>query len=153
MDYREEDIECVKDCVLPVHQQIYAKYDGSKAFYSFLRNLNLTVGSMSGLRTRYFEDVYKDIEPSLFHNMILSVEQLCSLYHDGIRPIYLPFYKSDVIHKNCLVFPVEVGYKYEHIVAFLDYFYMLISSVTIMYIEFTTYIYPRRLKRLYIEKE
>ena len=101
----------------------------------------------------FFKDVYKDIEPSLFHNMILSVEQLCSLYHDGIRPIYLPFYKSDVIHKNCLVFPVEVGYKYEHIVAFLDYFYMLISSVTIMYIEFTTYIYPRRLKRLYIEKE
>ena len=28
MDYREEAIECVKDRVLPIHQQIYAKYDG-----------------------------------------------------------------------------------------------------------------------------
>ena len=28
MGYREEAIKCVKDCVLPLHQQIYAKYDG-----------------------------------------------------------------------------------------------------------------------------
>lgn len=28
MGYREEAIEYVKDCVLPIHQHIYAKYDG-----------------------------------------------------------------------------------------------------------------------------
>ena len=28
MGYREEAIECVKDHVLPIHKQIYAKYDG-----------------------------------------------------------------------------------------------------------------------------
>ena len=28
MGYREEAVECVKDCVLPIHRQIYAKYDG-----------------------------------------------------------------------------------------------------------------------------
>ena len=28
MDYCEEAIECVKDSVLPIHQQIYAKYGG-----------------------------------------------------------------------------------------------------------------------------
>ncbi len=28
MDYRKEAIECVKDHVLPLHKQIYAKYDG-----------------------------------------------------------------------------------------------------------------------------
>ena len=28
MGYREEAIECVKDYVLPLHKQIYAKYDG-----------------------------------------------------------------------------------------------------------------------------
>jgi hypothetical protein len=28
MDYREEAIECVKDRVLPIHQQIYAKHGG-----------------------------------------------------------------------------------------------------------------------------
>lgn len=28
MGYKEEAIECVKDCVLPLHKQIYAKYNG-----------------------------------------------------------------------------------------------------------------------------
>jgi len=28
MCYREEAIECVKDHVLQIHQQIYAKYEG-----------------------------------------------------------------------------------------------------------------------------
>ena len=28
MDYKEEAIECVKDCVLQLHKQIYAKYNG-----------------------------------------------------------------------------------------------------------------------------
>ena len=28
MDYCKEAIECVKDHVLPLHKQIYAKYDG-----------------------------------------------------------------------------------------------------------------------------
>ena len=28
MGYREEAIECVKDHVLPLHKQIYAKYNG-----------------------------------------------------------------------------------------------------------------------------
>ena len=28
MDYRKEAIECVKDHILPLHKQIYAKYDG-----------------------------------------------------------------------------------------------------------------------------
>lgn len=26
--YKEEAIECVKDCVLPLHKEIYAKYNG-----------------------------------------------------------------------------------------------------------------------------
>ena len=63
MDYREEAIECVKDRVLPVHQRIYARFSGdfdriySERYYSFFRSLNLTVGSMSGLRIRYSEEV------------------------------------------------------------------------------------------------
>ena len=28
MGYKEEAIECVKDHILPLHKQIYAKYDG-----------------------------------------------------------------------------------------------------------------------------
>ena len=61
---REEAIECVKDRVLPIHQQIYAKYGGdfdrinsegynSKSYQGRVIEpgkvyLNLTVGSMSG---------------------------------------------------------------------------------------------------------
>ena len=62
MCYREEAIECVKDHVLQIHKQIYAKYEGDfdriytegynsksytgrviepgRAFYIFFRNLN-----------------------------------------------------------------------------------------------------------------
>lgn len=101
----------------------------------------------------FFKDAYNGIEPFLFHNIILCVDNLCSLYHDGQKPIYLPFYRSNVVHKNCLVFPTDNGYQYEHIMVFLDYFYMLISSITIKYIEFTHYISPQRMKRTYIEKE
>lgn len=100
----------------------------------------------------FFKDAYNGIEPFLFHNMILSVDNLCSLYHDGQKPIYLPFYQSSVVHKNCLVFPIDNGYRYEHIVVFLNYFYMLISSITIKYIEFTQYISSQRMKRTYVEK-
>ena len=33
MGYREEAIECVKDHVLPLHKQIYAKYDGDFIYF------------------------------------------------------------------------------------------------------------------------
>ena len=39
MDYREEAIECVKDCVLPIHQQIYAKYGGEQSILFILSQL------------------------------------------------------------------------------------------------------------------
>lgn len=100
----------------------------------------------------FFKDVYKGIDPPLFHNMILSIEQLCSLYIKENVPIYFPFFSIKELHKNCLVIPVGGGYKYEHIVLFLDYFYMLIGSITINYIEFTNYISSKRLKRTCVEK-
>ena len=72
MDYRKEAKDCVKDHVLPLHKQIYAKYDGdfdriysegynSKSYQGRVIEpgkvyLNLTVGSMSGLKTRYSEE-------------------------------------------------------------------------------------------------
>ena len=39
MAYREEAIECVKDCVLPIHQQIYAKYGGEQNILFILSQL------------------------------------------------------------------------------------------------------------------
>ena len=62
MCYREEAIECVKDHVLQIHKQIYAKYEGdfdriytegynSKSYTGrvICRNLNRTANSMFGL--------------------------------------------------------------------------------------------------------
>ena len=60
MCYREEAIECVKDHVLQIHKQIYAKYEGDfdriRAFYISCRNLNRTANSMFGLRIRFSEE-------------------------------------------------------------------------------------------------
>ena len=36
MGYSEEAIECVKNHVLPIHQQIYGKYDGDFDRISFV---------------------------------------------------------------------------------------------------------------------
>ena len=74
--YREEAIECVKDHVLQIHKQIYAKYNGdfdriytegynSKSYtgrviepgkiyeLSYLENLNQIAISRFGLRIRF----------------------------------------------------------------------------------------------------
>ena len=67
MCYREEAIECVKDHVLQIHKQIYAKYEGDfdriytegyksksyTAFYISCRNLNQAAISRFGLRIRF----------------------------------------------------------------------------------------------------
>ena len=64
MCYREEAIECVKDHVLQIHKQIYAKYEGdfdkiytdgynSKSYYISCRNLNQTAILRFGLRIQF----------------------------------------------------------------------------------------------------
>ena len=50
MGYREEAIECVKDHVLPLHKQIYAKYGGDMildAFYSLFPITHIIRSSIS----------------------------------------------------------------------------------------------------------
>lgn len=98
---------------------------------------------------QYFNDVYNGIDPPLFHNMVLSINDGLYLYRDGPRPIYCAFFDDiNMLHKNARVTPHINGYKYEHILLFVNYFYMLISSVSVLFIEMTNYISPHRLHRI-----
>ncbi|QOS39377.1 hypothetical protein DYE49_02460 [Treponema rectale] len=89
-----------------------------------------------------FNDIYHEVDKSLYHNMILSIDNGCLLYSDSNN---IPIYHSYVDYKmesfeNDLIYPHELGYKYEHLILFLDYFYMLISSISVLYVEITNYL-------------
>ncbi len=101
----------------------------------------------------FFKDTYKDIDKSLFHNMILDINNGCFLYFDGSRPMYHAYYDyTKPSFKNEYIFPHESGYSKEHILLFLNYFYMVISSVSIMNLEITKYLGIVRIKKSLIEK-
>lgn len=100
-----------------------------------------------------FSSIYSDTDKSLFHNMILSLDRCCYLYHDGTKPIYHSYFDyAKPAFKNECIIPHEFGYKKEHILLFLNYFYMVISSVSVTDIEITNYLGARRIKTAFIEK-
>ena len=100
-----------------------------------------------------FADVYAGIDKALFHNMILSLDNCCYLYFDGTKPIYQAYWDyTKPVFKNECILPHPIGYKKEHILAFLNYFYMIISSISVMDIEITNYLGASRAKRVLIEK-
>ncbi len=96
-----------------------------------------------------FNDIYADIDKSLYHNMVLSLKDGVCLYHDGNKIIYHSYwnYKEDT-HKHIMIVPSETGYQYEHILLFVNYFYMQISSVSVLFIEMTTYLSASRDKKM-----
>lgn len=96
-----------------------------------------------------FKDIYGDIDKSLYHNMVLSLKDGVCLYHDGKKIINYPYWNyADNSHKHVMIVPSETGYKYEHIVLFVNYLYMQISSVSTMFIEMTTYLSASRDKKM-----
>jgi len=100
-----------------------------------------------------FTNAYEGVDKSLFHNMILDLNMGCFLYYDGARPIYHAYFDyTRPSFKNECILPHEWGYSKEHILLFLNYFYMLISSVSVMDIEITNYLGATRIKRSLIEK-
>lgn len=100
-------------------------------------------------KTDLFNEFYCDIDKSLYHNMILSLKDGLFLYHDGNKIINYPYWSySNDMHKHIMIVPSETGYKYEHIMLFVNYFYMQVSSVSVLYIEMTTYISASRDKKM-----
>lgn len=89
----------------------------------------------------FFKDVYNSIDKSLYHNMILSIDNGIFLYNDGDKPIYHSYFDySKEAFKNEFICPHALGYHYEHILLFVNYFYMIISSISVLYIELTEYL-------------
>ena len=91
---------------------------------------------------QFFADTYKDIDSSLYHNMILSLNDGIYLYHDTEKSIYLSYWKRGNLHRNIVEKPNGYDTK-RHITLFVDYFYMLISSVSVLFIEITNYLWGR----------
>lgn len=89
---------------------------------------------------QFFSEIYKDVDVSLYHNMILSLKDGLYLYHDKVKCIFYSYFKREDIHKNVVVLPDDHDMK-EHIILFLDYFYMIISSVSVLFTEITNYIW------------
>lgn len=101
-----------------------------------------------------FSNIYSGIDKSLFHNLVLSLNDGCYLYFDGNKPIYHPYfdYTKPAFQNECII-PHKLGYQKEHILLFLNYFYMLISDVSIMDLEITNYLGVTRLKNSFIENK
>ena len=91
---------------------------------------------------RFFADIYKDLDCSLYHNMILSLNDGIYLYYDGEKSIYHSYWTYGKLHQNKVKNPNSSDDK-EHIVLFADYFYMLISSVSVLFIEITNYLWGK----------
>lgn len=89
----------------------------------------------------FYKDIYENIDKSLYHNMILNITSGCYLYRDNKKNIYTNYFNYDKDNFiNYLVLPNQRKNKNYHIKFFLYYFYQLVSSISIMYIELTNYI-------------
>lgn len=124
---------------------LYSGFDADNNYYDQMATFLVCESldfDLSECYIDFFEGVYNGIDKSLYHNMVLSLSNCLCLYHDGKnRPIYFPcFDPSKSRYEHALVVPIDTGYEHEHILLFVNYFYMLISSVSVMYIEFTHYI-------------
>lgn len=95
----------------------------------------------------FFGEIYTGVDKTDLHNMILSIKNGCFMYFDtkGNRPMYYPYYRYDSpLLKNAFLFSREQGYKYEHILIFLNYFFMIIADVSLLSIEMTYYLGENR---------
>lgn len=127
------------------------KYYGRDQIATFLICESIEMNVKEDINT-FFKDVYNCIDKSLFHNMILSIDNGIFLYNDGNVPIYHSYYDySKEAFKNQFICPHALGYHYEHILLFVNYFYMIISSISVLYIEMTEYLGVQRGRSSIIE--
>ena len=90
-----------------------------------------------------FNTIYKDIDRSLFHNMILSLDKNCCLYsYDDSTAMYAAYldYSKDTTFRNRIMHSTESNKK-EHILTFLNYFHVLISQISVLDIDMTQYLW------------
>ena len=76
----------------------------------------------------FFNEAYKGIDKSLYHNMILSLNDGCFMYsEENGRPFFHPYvnYNKDT-YLNGMIMTVAEGYDKENILLFIYYFFMII---------------------------
>lgn len=131
----------------PGHEPFDAKKHIRDQMATFLICESIDIDFTNEFNT-LFKDLYKDIDKSLYHNMVLSLKDGCFLYYDNNgMPIYYQYYGYDeASFKNELIKPHIVGYDKEHILLFINYFFMIISSVSVMFLEITRYLGEKRIK-------
>jgi hypothetical protein len=80
------------------------------------------------------EDVYKDIDAHLRHNVVLSLENGALLYYDQRnKTLQYPYHDQKKL-KHRFVSPTEKD-QYAHFKYFCHYFYMAMASTSILYPE------------------
>lgn len=105
-----------------------------------------TISSNPKNLVTFFEDTYKDIPDWHWHNVILSMDnKKCFMYQDEQgQPFFLP-------RCGCEQFNIAAygptpesetikGYDREHIVAFLQYFTLMVSQISVLHIELSSYL-------------
>lgn len=84
-------------------------------------------------------DIYSQCDNYLRHNMILSINDGCLMYKDKNQQFMVyPIIGTEKL-RNSLLKPTEFNI-YDHIVMFLNYLYMSVSSTTILYPDMSCYI-------------
>lgn len=91
----------------------------------------------------FFKETYSGTDKSAYHNMILSIKNGLFLYYfqKEKKSIYLPYIeyeKPNFPHK--FLMPAKDAYENEHILTFINYFYMIISTISVMFFEITNYL-------------
>lgn len=142
---------------------LFKDYKGGKNFDSklnvrdqiatFLICENIDIDLEKEINT-FFADTYRDIDKSLYHNMLLSIDDGCFLYRaSDKKPMYHSYFDyTQERFPNLVIFPSESGYEQEHILLFINYFFMIISSISVMYLEITNYLGASREKSYLIEE-
>ena len=96
------------------------------------------------------DKIYDNCDNYLRHNMILSINDGTLLYKDeNKRPLFYPSIGKKNLKNSIIKPPISnetsdnkdiIINEYEHIIAFLNYLYMGVSTATIIYPEMTTYL-------------
>lgn len=135
----------------PQKQYLRRKFDPRNCWYDQIATFLIcesvppTMSSNPETLVTFFEDTYKDIPDWYWHNAILSMDKKCFMYQDEHgRPFFLPRYGGKQL--NIAVYgPVPEGrtirgYDREHIAAFLRYFVQMVSQISVLYVELSSYL-------------
>lgn len=102
----------------------------------------------------FFKDTYNGIDASLYHNLILSLNDGLFMYHSekDQRSLYYPYLNYNDNFNNEFIEPNQLTFDKEHILTFINFLSAAISNVSILDVDMTHYLGEYRLKNFIIGK-